>query len=80
MLLVAFSAVDWLALGWLEWNFTFLAAIRASGLVHLSWAAKSTPFKAHRFSHSLVRLVIHRILLGSRNPLYTVAELQRTSN
>jgi len=31
---VALSAVDWPASVWLEWNFTFLSAVRAGCLVH----------------------------------------------
>jgi len=80
MLLIAFSAVDWLTLGWLERNFTFFAAVRTRGLVHFSRAAEATSFKTHSLSHSLVQLVIHWILLGSTIPLYTAARFVCTRN
>jgi len=50
-LLEAFSAVDWLALGRLEWNFTFLLALSASSLVHSSGGAIVTSFITHAILH-----------------------------
>ncbi len=80
VLLIAISAVDWLAFGWLERNFTFFATISASSLVHFSRAAETTSLKTHSPSHSLVQLVIHWILLGSTIPLYTAARVVHTRN
>ena len=80
VLLIAISAVDWLAFGWLEWNFTFFATVSASSLVHFSRAAEATSFKTHSPSHSLVQLVIHWILLGSTIPLYTTGTFVPTRN
>ena len=53
MLLIAFSAVDWSALGRLEWNFTFLLAVSASSLVHCPGGAIVTSFITHAIIHSL---------------------------
>lgn len=53
VVLVAFPAVDWAALCGLERDFTFLAAVGAHGLVHLSGAAvEATPSFITHFSHS----------------------------
>lgn len=51
----AFVAVDGPALCWLEGNFTFLSAVRASRLVHLPWSTvEAAPFAViHSFFHSL---------------------------
>lgn len=51
MLLIAFPAVDWPALGWLERNFAFLLTVSTSSLVHCSGSAIATSFKTHVILH-----------------------------
>ena len=55
MLSEAFVAVDGPALGRLEWNITFLSAVRAGRLVHLQWSTvEAAPLAViHFFLHSL---------------------------
>ena len=50
MLCVAIAAIDWSALCRLERNFTFLAAIRTDGLMHLS----GCPVEHHYFTSFLL--------------------------
>ncbi|MDH5791309.1 MAG: hypothetical protein OEZ44_03925, partial [Candidatus Bathyarchaeota archaeon] len=53
VVLVAFTAVDWASLCWLERDFAFLATVCAHGLVHLPRAAvEATPISITHFSHS----------------------------
>ena len=53
VLLEAFLAVNWTAVGRLEWDLGFLATVRAGDLVHLSGAAVVTaPLSKTHIFHS----------------------------
>ena len=55
---VAVLAVYRAALGWLEWNFAFLLAVRADGFVHLSGASvEAAPVSIAQFFHSFVSVM-----------------------
>ena len=75
MFLIAVSTVDRAALCRLEWDFTFLATVRADGFMHLSGSAIETaPISITHFLHSYyfsyTKKIVEPILLGYQTASY----------